>query len=135
MVEENGEVLCVYDQGIRDDGESGQAMEITTEHIDLEFLPISTDVERGVRNLEFVLQQIHAALMALTSYEADDIVANSRKNPLEAWRNTARRQEVESGICFARSFLLEVALLELQAGIERCESCVSRYEKKLRDTH
>ena len=64
-------------------------MEITTEHIDLEFLPISTDVERGVRNLEFVLLQIHAALMALTSFEADDIVANSRKNPLEAWRNTA----------------------------------------------
>ena len=35
-----------------------------------------------VRNLEFVLQHMHEMLMALTSYEAKDIVANSRKNPL-----------------------------------------------------
>ena len=30
------------------------------------------------------LQQMHTALMALTSDEANDIVANSRKNPYEA---------------------------------------------------
>ena len=42
-----------------------QAAEITTELIDLEFLPTSTNVDRGVRNLEFVLQQMHTALMAL----------------------------------------------------------------------
>ena len=63
-----------------------QATEITTTAIDLEFLPTDTNVDRGVQNLEFVLQEMHAELMALTSYEANDIVANSRKNPLEAWR-------------------------------------------------
>ena len=66
--------------------EAEQAVEITTTAIDLEFLPSETNVDRGVQNLEFVLQQIHTALMALTSYEANDIVANSRKTPLEAWR-------------------------------------------------
>ena len=50
-----------------------QATEITQELIDLEFLPTLTNVDRGVRNLEFVLQQMHTALMALTSYEADDV--------------------------------------------------------------
>ena len=39
--------------------------------IDLDFLPTSTNVERGVRNLEFVLQQMHTALMVLTSYDAN----------------------------------------------------------------
>ena len=34
------------------------------------------------KTLKFVLQQMRTALMALTSYEANDIVANSRKNPL-----------------------------------------------------
>ena len=46
----------------------------------------SQNVERGVQNLEFVLQQMHRALTALTSSEANDTVACSRKNPLEAWR-------------------------------------------------
>ena len=32
-----------------------QAAEITQELINLEFLPTATNVERGVRNLEFVL--------------------------------------------------------------------------------
>ena len=62
-----------------------QATEITTTAIDLEFLPTVTNVERGVQNLECVLQQMHTALMAPTSYEARDTVANSRKNPL--WRH------------------------------------------------
>ena len=31
-----------------------------------------------MQNLEFVLQQMYTALMALTSYEANDTVANSR---------------------------------------------------------
>ena len=53
--------------------------EITTELSDLEFLPTSTSVERGVRNLEFVLQQMQTAHMALTRYEANYIVANSQK--------------------------------------------------------
>ena len=35
--------------------------------IDLEFLPTDTNEDRGVQHLEFVLQQVHTALMALTS--------------------------------------------------------------------
>ena len=62
-----------------------QPTEITTTAIDVEFLPTDTNEDRGLQNLEFVLQQMHTALMALTSWEANDIVANSRKNPLEAW--------------------------------------------------
>ena len=72
---------------------AGQATEITMEHIELEFLPTVTNAERGVQNLEFVLQRMPAALMALTSYEANDIVANSRKNPLEAWRRLQKRYD------------------------------------------
>ena len=115
-----------------------QATEITTTAIDLEFLPTDTNEDRGVQNLEFVLQQMHTALMALTSYEANDIVANSRKNPLGAWRRLQKRYDPTTGgrkrnllrtiISFGRS-----SLLELQAGIERWESFVSRYEKKMKD--
>ena len=70
-----------------------QTMEITTTAIDLEFQPTDANVDRGVRNLEFVLQQMHTALMALTSHEANDIIANSRKNPLEAWRRLQKRYD------------------------------------------
>ena len=63
-----------------------QATEITETAVDLEFLPTVTNVERGVQNLEFLLQQRHTALIGLTSYEAHDTVANSPKNPLEALR-------------------------------------------------
>ena len=44
-------------------------------------------------NLKFVLQQMHAALMTLTSREANDIVANSRKNSLEASRRLQKRYD------------------------------------------
>ena len=44
-----------------------QTVEITTTAIDLEFLPTVRSVERGVYNREFALQQMHTALMALTS--------------------------------------------------------------------
>ena len=44
-----------------------QTTEIATELINREFLPTATNQERGVQNVEFVLQQIHRALMALTS--------------------------------------------------------------------
>ena len=54
-----------------------QTTEISTKLIDREFLPTATNQERGVQNLEFVLQQMHTALTPLTSYEANDIVANS----------------------------------------------------------
>ena len=73
-----------------------QTMEIATE-LNREFLPTATNQERGVQNLEFVLQQMHTALMALTSCEANDIVANSRKNPLEAWRRLQNRYDPTTG--------------------------------------
>ena len=44
-----------------------QTMEITTELINREFLSIATNRERGVQNLVFLLQQMHTALLALTS--------------------------------------------------------------------
>ena len=115
-----------------------QATVITTTAIDLEFLPTDTNEDRGVQNLEFVLQQMHAALMDLTSYEANDIVASSRKNPLEARRRLHKRHDPTTG-GRERNLLRTIispgrcSLLELQAGIERWESDVSRYEKKLKD--
>ena len=88
-----------------------QPTEITTTAIDLEFLPTDANEVRGVQNREFVLQQMHTALMALTSYEANDIVANSRKNPLEARRRLQKRFDPTTGnetFC-ARSSLLDGA--------------------------
>ena len=115
-----------------------QPTEITTTAIDLEFLPTDTNVDRGVQNLEFLLQQMHTALMALTSYEANDIVAYSRKNPLEAWRRLQKRYDPTTG-GRKRSFVRTIispgrcSLLELQAGMKLWESYVSRYEKKMKD--
>ena len=89
-------------------------------------------------NLEFLLQQMHTALVALTSYEENDIVANSRKKPLEAWRRLQKRYDPTTR-GRKRNLLLTIispgrcSLLELQACTERWESCVSRYENKLKD--
>ena len=90
------------------------------------------------KNLEFVLQQMHTALMALTIYKTNDIVANSRKNPLEAWRRLQKRFDPVTG--GRKRNLLRTAIspgwcsfLEHPAGIERWKSHVSRYEKKLKD--
>ena len=76
---------------------SGQPTEITKTAIDLEFLTTDTNEDRGVQNLEFVLQQMHTAHMAPTSDEANDTVANSRKNPLEAWRRLQKRYDPTTG--------------------------------------
>ena len=83
-----------------------------------------------MQHLEFVVQQMHTAVMTLTSYEANDIVANSRKNPLESWRRLQKR--------YGRNLLRTIispgrcCLLKLQVGIERWESYMSRYDKKLK---
>ena len=58
---------------------------------------------------------MHTALMVLTRYEANDIVANSRKKPLEAWRklqgsDMIRRQEEENETFCAQSFLMDSTL-------------------------
>ena len=115
-----------------------QPTEITTTAIDLEFLPTDTNEDRGVQNLKFVLQQMHTALMTLTIYETNDIVANSRKNPLESWWRLQKRYDPRTG-GRKRNLLRTIispgrcSLLELQAVIERWESFMSRYGKKMKD--
>ena len=74
-----------------------QVTEITQEHTDLEFTPTATNVERGVLNLEFVLQKMYSAQVAFSSFEAFDIVANSRKKQLEAWRRLQKRYDPTTG--------------------------------------
>ena len=115
-----------------------QPTEIMKTAIDLEYLPMDTNEDRGVQNLEFVLQQMHTAIMALTSYEANGIVANSRKTSLEAWRRLQKRYDPTTGgrkRNILRTFISpgRCSLLELQAGIERWKSYVSRFEKKMRN--
>ena len=71
-------------------------------------------------------------IMALTSYEANDIVANSRKNPLERHGGGCRSDMIlppEEGreTFFARSFLRDVALFwnskqGLHAGSPTCRA-------------
>ena len=70
-----------------------QVTEVTQELIDLDFWPTSTNEEKGLSNLDYVLQQVLPALMSLTSYEANDIVANSRKNQLETCRRRQTRYD------------------------------------------
>ena len=111
-----------------------QTMEIATTAIDLEFLPTESNGGRGVHNLEFVLQQMHEMLRTRTSQEASGIIANSRKDPLEAWRRPHERYDptaVGSKINILRATISpgRCSLQELQAGIERWESKVARYEK------
>ena len=87
-----------------------------------------------MRNLELILQHMHETLMTRTSQEANDIVANSRKNPLEAWRRPHERYDPTGG-GRKRNILRTIispgrcSLLELQAGIERWETCVARCER------
>ena len=106
-----------------------KTIEITTTAIDLEFSPSEANFDRVVQILEF-LQQMHAALMALTNYEAQDIVANSRNR----WRHgedcrndLIRRQEDGNETFCDRSFLLDGALFwnskrESNAGSPTCRA-------------
>ena len=116
-----------------------QMTEITAKLIGREFLLTATNQERGVQNLGFVLQQMHTALVALTNCEANDIVANSRKNPLEAWRrlkkNTILQEEEGRETFYARSFLRDDALVwnskrDLNSGCDTCRA--TRRSKRTR---
>ena len=84
------------------------------------------------------MQQMHTALMALTGYEANDIAANSRKNPLEGWRRLQKRYDPTTG-GRSRNLLRTIislgrcSFLEVQARIKRWESYVSNEKKKLKD--
>ena len=117
---------------------AAQVTEITTELIDREFLQTATNQERGVQNLEFVLQQMHITLTALSSFEANDIVANSRKNPLEAWRRLQKRYDPTTG-GRKRNLLRTIvslglcSILELRTEIGRWESVVSQCENMLKN--
>ena len=98
-----------------------QMTEISTEFIDREFLPMMTNQERGAQDLEFILQQMHTVLTDITIGEAKDIIANSRKNPLETWRRLQKRPDSKAG-GRKRNLLRTIvsaercSLLELQAG-------------------
>ena len=119
-----------------------QPTEITTTAIDLEFLPTDADEERGVQNLEFVLKQMHTALMALTSCETMTL---SPTRGRIRWRHGGdcrsdmiRRQEEESGTFCARSFLLDDALFwnskqVSNAGSPTCRATRKKLMDKLDD--
>ena len=103
--------------------------EITTELINREFLPTATNQERGVQILEFVLQQMHTALMALTSYETNDIVLPIRGRT--HWRHGGGCRndmilppEEGNETFFARSFdaLFWNSTRELNAGRSMCRA-------------
>ena len=116
-----------------------QMTEISTEFIDREFLPIRTNQERGAQHLEFTLQQMHTVLTDITTGEAKDIVANSRKN---LWRrgDDCRRglipqREEGRETFFVPSFLRNDALflnskLDWSAGSMRCRS--TRRSRRIR---
>ena len=95
-----------------------------------------------MQNLESVLQQMHTALMALSSYEANDIVAKSRKNPLrhggDCRSDVVRRQEEGNETFCARSFLLDGALFwnskrGSNAGSPTCRATRRSLKDKLDD--
>ena len=90
---------------------------------------------RRTRNEEYKNWSSFCSRCVQRSY---DIVANSRKNTLEAWRRLQKRYDRTRG-GKKRNLLRTIvspgrcSLLELQAGIERWESVVSRDEKKLKN--
>ena len=73
-------------------------------------------------------------LTDITIGEAKDIVANSRKNPLETWRRLQKRPDSTAG-GRKRNHLRTIvspercSLLEIQAGMERWESAVLQKSK------
>ena len=69
-----------------------EVTEITQERFET-----ATNVERCMFNLEFVLQYMHTALKAVTSYELHNHAATSRKNPFEAWRRLQNRNDMTTG--------------------------------------
>ena len=82
---------------------------------------------------------MHTILTDLTSDETKDIVANSRKNPLEAWRMLQKRYDPTTG-GRKRNLLRTVVSLgrySLASGtpsrIKRWESYVSSEQKKLKN--
>ena len=112
-----------------------QTTEITTELIDREFLPTATNQGRGVQNLEFVLQKMHKALVALIMRRRILLPTRGRTH----WRHgggcrrdMTRQQEEGNETFCERSFLRDGALFwNSKQGLNA--GCVSRFEKKLKD--
>ena len=102
--------------------------EITTELVNREFLPTATNQEGGVQTLEFVLQQMHTALMALIRGERHccQLAEESHWRHGGGCRNDMILPPEEGReTFFARSFLRDVALFwnswrELNAGSPMC---------------
>ena len=82
---------------------------ITREAIDLEFLPTNTNVERGLQNLEFALQQMHTAKKALTSTKPTTLSPSRGRilrEPGDDYRSdTIQRQEEGNETSCVRSLL------------------------------
>ena len=116
MVEKGGSIFCWCDQRVEMmlEWAAEQPTDITTTAIDLEFLPTDTKKDRGVQNLEFVVQQRHTALKALTSYEANDVVMNSGRIRCirggDSRSDVIRQQEEGNETFCERSFLWDGAL-------------------------
>ena len=90
-----------------------------------------------MENLTRILNPLHTAFVQLTDAEAHDIVMNSRRNPLEAWRKLLRR--FDPNAAGRKRNLLKAfvppgrcSMHELQGASGRWESHVPRYEQKLR---
>ena len=104
-----------------------QMNEITTETVDLEFLLNGTNVDRGVLNLNFVLQQLH------TTLHCRQLAEESVGGMMETAEMICRQQQEGNETFCGRSFLLDVLSSDTPSGIGRWESYVSRNEKKLKD--
>ena len=87
-----------------------QPTEITLTAIDLEFLPTGTNEDRGVQNLEFVLQQMHTALRLSRVMRRMTLSPTRgrirRRHGGDCRSDMIRRQEEGNDTFFARSFLL-----------------------------
>ena len=134
MVKEDGGILLWRDQGVRDDRMGCRSDDGNRDDSDRSrVFATESNGGRGVHNLEFVLQQMYEMLRTRTSQEANGIVAKSRKNPLERgdghMNDTTYCWRKEKEHPSRHHFSGRCSLQELQAGIERWESKVVRYEK------
>ena len=75
---------------------------------------------------------LETALMVFTSYEANDIVAKSRKNPLEAWRKLQKRYDPTTG-GRKRHLLRTVFSSGISSGYRTLGVLRSHYEKQPKD--
>ena len=100
MVEEDEGIPRWCDQGVGDDDDGVGRRAADGNHDDSDRSRVLADgCERGQRMAKpgVCAAADHTALIALTRYEANDIVANSRKNPLEAWRRLQKRYDPMTG--------------------------------------